>query len=169
MGNKYTSRGLSQKEPSRFFFKITSNQSIWHNKQNDVKLGFGVNLLNLTASAVRSGLWPVKNMYLILDFSVTTKSYLFCPKVLHGTASVLACWLWLVLENWGDFHVKSCWLACILSCFHFLAATFADDSARKQLDQRLYEVAFTFFNSSTIKGQLNSQCKPKIIRITKQS
>ena len=35
------------------FFQITSNQSIYHDESDDAKFGFGVNLLNLIASAVR--------------------------------------------------------------------------------------------------------------------
>ena len=34
------------------FFKITSNQSIYHDESNSVKFGFGVDLLNMMASAV---------------------------------------------------------------------------------------------------------------------
>ena len=50
VGRDTTSRqiGLSHFAPSRFFSKLhTSNQSIYHDKQNDVTFGFGVNLLNL--------------------------------------------------------------------------------------------------------------------------
>ena len=155
---------VAHNQPRPFYFTVQPRQQPI--AQNRVFI-----LWNLGTRHLFSYLWITyfetktsKNSgFIVLEY------YLLCPKVLHWAASVLACRLWLVLENWGDFHVKSCWLACILSCFHFLAATFADDSARKQLDQSLYEVAFTFFNSSTIKGQLNSQCKPKIIRITKQS
>ena len=37
------------------FFYIISNQSIYHDKSNDVIFGFGVDLLNMMASAVRGG------------------------------------------------------------------------------------------------------------------
>ena len=38
------------------FFKITSNQSVYHDESNDVKFGFGVDLLNMMASAVRGAI-----------------------------------------------------------------------------------------------------------------
>ena len=44
---------IISKRAKPIFFKITSNQSIYHDKSNDVKFGFGVDLLNMMASAVR--------------------------------------------------------------------------------------------------------------------
>ena len=44
---------IISKRAKPIFFKIKSNQSIYHNKANDVKFGFGVDLLNMMASAVR--------------------------------------------------------------------------------------------------------------------
>ena len=35
------------------FFKITSNESIYHDKSNDLRFGFGVDLLNMMTSAER--------------------------------------------------------------------------------------------------------------------
>ena len=46
---------IISKRAKPIFFKITSNQSIYHDKSNDVKFGFGVDLLNMMASAVRGG------------------------------------------------------------------------------------------------------------------
>ena len=44
---------IISKRAKPIFFKITSNQSIYHYESNDVKFGFGVDLLNMMASAVR--------------------------------------------------------------------------------------------------------------------
>ena len=44
---------IISKRAKPIFFKITSNQSIYHDESNDVKFGFGVDLLNMMASAVR--------------------------------------------------------------------------------------------------------------------
>ena len=44
---------IISKRAKPIFFKITSNQSIYHDKSIDIKFGFGVNLLNMMASAVR--------------------------------------------------------------------------------------------------------------------
>ena len=45
---------IISKRAKPILFKITSNQSIYHEKSNDVKFCFGVDLLNMMASAVRS-------------------------------------------------------------------------------------------------------------------
>ena len=47
---------IISKRAKPIFFKITSNQSISHDKSNGVEFGFGVDLLNMMASAVRGGL-----------------------------------------------------------------------------------------------------------------
>ena len=52
---------IISKRAKPIFFKITSNQSIYHFKSNDVKFGFGVDLLNMMASAERGDL--VLNAY----------------------------------------------------------------------------------------------------------
>ena len=44
---------IISKRAKPIFFKITSNQSIYHDESNDAKFGFGVDLLNMMASAVR--------------------------------------------------------------------------------------------------------------------
>ena len=46
---------ITSKRAKPIFFKITSNQSIYHDKSNDVKFGFGVDLLNMMDSAVGGG------------------------------------------------------------------------------------------------------------------
>ena len=52
---------IISKRAKPIFFKITSNQSIYHFESNDVKFGFGVDLLNMMASAERGDL--VLNAY----------------------------------------------------------------------------------------------------------
>ena len=44
---------IISKRAKPILFKITSNQSIYHDESNDVKFGVGVDLLNIMASAVR--------------------------------------------------------------------------------------------------------------------
>ena len=44
---------IISKRAKPIFFKITSYQSIYHDESNDVKFGFGVDLLNIMASSVR--------------------------------------------------------------------------------------------------------------------
>ena len=44
---------IISKRAKPIVLKITSNQTIYHDESNDVKFGFGVNLLNIMASAVR--------------------------------------------------------------------------------------------------------------------
>ena len=49
----------------QFLFKITSNQSIYHDKSNDIKFGFDVDLLIMMASAVRGDVYVSKYVILI--------------------------------------------------------------------------------------------------------
>ena len=44
---------IISKRAKPIFFQNTSNQSIYHDKSNDAKFGFGVDLFNMMASAVR--------------------------------------------------------------------------------------------------------------------
>ena len=53
---------IISKRAKQIFFKITSNQSIYHDESNDVKFGFGVDLLNMMASAVR-GVLRILHLY----------------------------------------------------------------------------------------------------------
>ena len=47
-----------------FFSKLsTSNQSTYQDESNDVKFGFGVNLLNMMASAVRGARGIIRSSY----------------------------------------------------------------------------------------------------------
>ena len=47
---------IISKRAKPIFFKITSNQSIYHDKSDGAKFGFGVDLLTLMSSAVRGEL-----------------------------------------------------------------------------------------------------------------
>ena len=59
---------IISKRAKLIFFKITSNQSIYHDESNDVKFGFGVDLLNMKASGVRGGDHPFKTSANFQDF-----------------------------------------------------------------------------------------------------
>ena len=67
---------IISKRAKPIFFKIKSNQSIYHNKANDVKFGFGVDLLNMMASAVRSVLSLDKSSQFPLHCHMTEGNYM---------------------------------------------------------------------------------------------